>query len=86
MTTSLANMDALRDAAVAAITEAWCALAAEHVVPCSRYRPYIQVGRDYEGGLLSGRPAFTQFSPEARADVPGMVRCAKGPGSALAPG
>jgi len=62
MSTSLAEMDTLRGAAVAAITEAWGALAAEHVVPCSRYRPYIRVGRDYEGGLLTGRPAFTQFS------------------------
>jgi hypothetical protein len=62
MTTLLADMATLRDAAVAAITEAWCALAAEHVVPCSQYRPYIQVGRDYEGALLAGCPAFTQFS------------------------
>jgi len=62
MSTSLADTDTLRGAAVAAIAEAWGALAAEHVVPCSRYRPYIRVGRDYEGGLLSGGAAFAQFS------------------------
>jgi hypothetical protein len=70
MTTSLADMDALRGAAVAAVTEVWGVLAAEHVVPCSRYRPYIQVGRDYEGSLLSGCPAFTQFSETLRQMYP----------------
>ena len=70
MTTSLADIDALRGAAVAAITEVWGVLAAEHIVPCSRYRPYIQVGRDYEGRLLSGCPAFTQFSETLRQMYP----------------
>lgn len=70
MTTSLADMDALRGAAVAAITEVWGVLAAEHVVPCSRYRPYIQVGRDYQGGLLSGCLAVTQFSETLRQMYP----------------
>jgi hypothetical protein len=75
MTTSLADMDALRGAAVAAVTEVWGVLAAEHVVPCSRYRPYIQVGRDYEGSLL---PGVHTVQRDAAADVPGMVRRAIG--------
>ena len=70
MTTSLTDVDTLRRAAVDMITEAWDALAAEHVVPCSRYRPYVQVGRDYEGDALSGRPAFTQFSDTLRQLYP----------------
>jgi hypothetical protein len=70
MITSLGDIDALRGAAVAAITEVWGVLAAEHVVPCSRYRPYIQVGRDYQGNLLSGCPAFKQFSETLRQMYP----------------
>ncbi|HUZ54403.1 MAG TPA: hypothetical protein VMU94_17995 [Streptosporangiaceae bacterium] len=70
MTTSLTDVDTLRRAAAAMITEAWEALAAENVVPCSRYRPYVQVGRDYEGLALSGRPAFTQFSQTLRQLYP----------------
>ena len=62
MTTSLTDVDTLRRAAVDMITDAWNALAAEHIVPCSPYRPYVQIGRDYEGSLLMGRPAFVQFS------------------------
>jgi hypothetical protein len=56
------ELDTLRHAATDMIAEAWDALAAEHVVPCSRYRPYIQVGRDYEGWILMDRPAFMRFS------------------------
>ncbi len=70
MTTSLAGIDTPRRAAVDMITEAWDALAAEHVVPCSRYRPYVQAGRGHEGGALSGRPAFTQFSGTLRQLYP----------------
>jgi hypothetical protein len=70
MITSLTDLETLRRAAVAMITEAWDILAAEHVVPCSRYRPYIQVGRDYEGHTLSGCPAFTQFSETLRPLYP----------------
>jgi hypothetical protein len=70
MTTSLTDIETLRRAAVDMITEVWDALAAEDVVPCSRYRPYVQVGRDYEGGALSGRPAFTQFSETLRQLYP----------------
>jgi hypothetical protein len=70
MSLSLTDLDTLRRAAVAMIAEAWDALAAEHVVPCSRYRPYVQVGRDYEGGVLSGRPSFTQFSETLRQLFP----------------
>lgn len=70
MITSLTDLDTLRRAAVAAVTEAWDALEAEHVVPCSRYRPYVQVGRDYEGSALSGCPAFTQFSETLRQLYP----------------
>ena len=70
MTTSLGDMEALRGAADAAITQVWGVLAAEHVVPCSRYRPYIQVGRDYQGDLLSGCPAFKQFSETLRQMYP----------------
>jgi hypothetical protein len=70
MTTSLTDVETLRRASVAMITEAWDALAAEHVVPCSRYRPYVQVGRDYEGLALSGSPAFTRFSETLRQLYP----------------
>ena len=35
-------------------------------MPCSRYRPYVQVGRDYEGVALSGLPAFIQFNDTLR--------------------
>ena len=70
MTTSLTDVDTLRRTAVDMIAEAWDALAAEHVVPCSRYRPYVQVGRDYEGVALSGGPAFTQFSDTLRQLYP----------------
>jgi Adenylate and Guanylate cyclase catalytic domain len=38
------------------------AAAAEHVVPCFRYRPYVQVGRDYEGATVMRGPAFAQVS------------------------
>jgi len=48
------------------------------VVPCSRYRPYIQVGRDYEGGLLAGRPAFAQFSATLGKLYPGWFDAAPG--------
>lgn len=70
MSTSLTDIGALRRAAVAMISEAWDTLAGEHVVPCSRYRPYVQVGRDYEGVALSGRPAFKQFSGTLRELYP----------------
>jgi hypothetical protein len=49
-------------AAADLIAEAWEALAAAHVVPCSDYRPFIRVGRDYEGLLLMGRPAMGRFT------------------------
>jgi len=78
MSTSFADMDTLRGAAVAAIAEAWGALAAEHVVPCSRYRPYIQVGRDYEGGPLSRGPAFAQFSQTLRQMYPAWFAAPSG--------
>ena len=78
MSTSLADMEVLRGAAVATIAEAWGALAAEHVVPCSRYRPYVQVGRDYEGGLLAGGPAFTQFSETLKQMYPAWFAAASG--------
>ena len=78
MTTSLTDIGTLRRAAVDMITEAWAALAAEHVVPCSRYRPYVQVGRDYEGGALSGRPAFTQFSDTLRQAYPAWFDAPQG--------
>lgn len=67
VTTSLADIETLRRAAVEMIAEAWDALAAEHVVPCSRYRPFVQVGRDYEGVLLMGGPAFGKFAATLRA-------------------
>jgi hypothetical protein len=70
MTTSLTDIDTLRRAAVDMITETWDALAAQHVVPCSQYRPYVQVGRDYEGVALSGCPTFTQFSDTLRQLYP----------------
>jgi hypothetical protein len=64
--TSLTEVETLRRAAVDMISEAWGALARDHVVPCSRYRPYVRVGRDYEGTSVMGRPAFAQFSAALR--------------------
>jgi hypothetical protein len=53
---------ALYRAAAELIPEAWKALAAADVVPCSRYRPFIEVGRDYEGVVLMGLPAMERFT------------------------
>jgi hypothetical protein len=78
VTTSLTDIDTLRRAAVDVITETWDALAAEHVVPCSRCRPYVQVGRDYEGTALSGYPAFTQFSDTLRQLYPAWFDASPG--------
>jgi hypothetical protein len=78
MTTSNTYIEKLRQAAVNVITEAWNALATEHVVPCSRYRPYVQVGRDYEGGALHGRPAFTRFVDTLRQLYPVWFDAAPG--------
>ena len=64
--TSLIGVETLRRAAVDMIAEAWDALACDHVVPCSRYRPYVHVGRDYEGAAVMGGPAFAQFSATLR--------------------
>jgi hypothetical protein len=71
--TSLSEVETLRQAAVDMISEAWGALARDHVVPCSRYRPYVRVGRDYEGTSVMGRPAFAQLSA-ALCNVPRVVR------------
>lgn len=78
VTTSLADVETLRHAAAGVIAEAWDALAAEHVVPCSRYRPYVQVGRDYEGVLLMGGPAFGKFTVTLRAVYPGWFEAPQG--------
>ena len=76
--TSLADVETIRRAAVEMISEAWGALEMDHVVPCSRYRPYIQVGRDYEGGALAGRPAFAKLSVTLRKLYPGWFDAALG--------
>lgn len=60
------------------IAEAWGVLAADHVVPCSRYRPYIQVGCDYEGTALMARPAFVEFSTALETLYPGWFEAAPG--------
>lgn len=78
VTTSLPDLETLRRAAVAMIAEARTALAAEHVVPCSRYRPYVQVGRDYEGVLVMGSPAFVQFSETLRTMYPSWFEAPPG--------
>lgn len=78
MTTSIEDVETLRRAAVAMIAEAWDALAAEHVVPCSRYRPYVQVGRDYEGTALMGRPVFVRFSDTLRRLYPAWFEAPPG--------
>jgi hypothetical protein len=78
VTTSLADVETLRHAAVQMIAEAWDALGAEHVVPCSRYRPNIQVGRDYEGMLLMGGPAFGNFTATLRAVYPAWFEAPQG--------
>jgi hypothetical protein len=52
----------LHDAAAELIAEAWKALAAVRVVPCSDYRPFIRVGRDYEGLVLMNGPAMLRFT------------------------
>jgi len=69
--TSPGDLLDLRCAASGLITEAWAALAAAHVVPCSDYRPFIRVGRDYEGVLLMGRPGMRQFTALLADKYPG---------------
>jgi hypothetical protein len=49
-------------AAAELIAEAWKALTAVRVVPCSDYRPFIRVGRDYEGIVLMNGPAMNKFT------------------------
>lgn len=78
MTTPLGDIETLRSAAVQMIAEAWDALAAEHVVPCSRYRPYIQVGRDYEGATVMRGPAFAQFSATLQQLYPAWFEAPQG--------
>ena len=51
-----------RTAAAELIAEAWKALAAVRVVPCSDYRPFIRIGRDYEGHVLMNGPAMNRFT------------------------
>jgi hypothetical protein len=75
---SLTDLNELRRAAAAMVAEAWDVLAAEHVVPCSRYRPYVQTGRDYEGQALSGRPAFMQFTGALRQQYPAWFDASPG--------
>lgn len=58
----LGDLLELHDAAAELIAEAWKALAAVRVVPCSDYRPFIRVGRDYEGLVLMNGPAMLRFT------------------------
>jgi hypothetical protein len=78
VTTSLADVETLKRAAVEMIAEAWNTFVNDHVVPCSRYRPYIQVGRDYEGTALMGCPAFVQFSTTLKTLYPGWFDATPG--------
>ena len=58
----LGDLLELHQAAAELIAEAWKALAAVRVVPCSDYRPFIRVGRDYEGLDLMNGPAMRRFT------------------------
>jgi hypothetical protein len=58
----LGDLLELHNAAAELIAEAWKALAAVRVVPCSDYRPFIRVGRDYEGIVLMNGPAMNRFT------------------------
>ncbi len=51
--------DKIRLLAGTFLLEAWELLRSEHVVPASRFRPYLRVGSDYEGQPLMGLASFT---------------------------
>jgi hypothetical protein len=58
----LGDLLGLHNAAAELIAEAWKALADVRVVPCSDYRPFIRVGRDYEGIVVMNGPAMLRFT------------------------
>ncbi|MBV9662019.1 MAG: hypothetical protein JO337_12765 [Acidimicrobiales bacterium] len=60
----------IRSAARALAGAAFSALQEYHVVPPSRYRPYLQVGRDYEGGDVNV-PEFARLCELLDATFPG---------------
>lgn len=52
-------IDEIRLLANRFLQEAWTCLRMDHVVPASRFRPYLHVGTDYEGQPLMGLASFT---------------------------
>ncbi len=48
------ELQVVEDAARALAGAAFAALREENLIPPSRYHPYLEVGRDYEGGVLRG--------------------------------
>lgn len=74
----LGDLLELHSAAAELIAEAWKALTAVRVVPCSVYRPFIQVGRDYEGMVLMNGPAMNKFTALLAGKYPDRFQA--GPG------
>lgn len=69
------DMLELHKAATELTTEAWQALAAVGVVLCSAYRPFIKVGRDYEGHVLMGSAvAMGRFAALLSSKYPGRFQ------------
>ncbi len=68
----------LHKAATELITEAWQALVAVGVVLCSAYRPFIKVGRDYEGHVLMGSAAMGRFAALLSSKYPGRFQAPPG--------
>ena len=62
--------DKIRLLAGTFLLEAWELLTSEHVVPASRFRPYLRVGSDYEGQPLMGLASFTALELALLAHFP----------------
>lgn len=63
-------IDEIRLLANSFLQEAWQYLRTEHVVPASRFRPYLHVGTDYEGQPLMGMSSFTALEAALLAQFP----------------
>jgi len=63
-------IDKIRLLANSFLQQAWKDLRIEHVVPASRFRPYLHVGTDYEGQPLMGMSSFTALKAALLAHFP----------------
>ena len=66
---TLTNASRIHAAALAFVDEAFAALTEDHVVPPSRYHPYLRVGRDYEGGDVNV-PTFADLKEVLESSFP----------------